>query len=76
VRKLGGPTVSLGRDFAGVVEDTGGGVSAYQRGDEVFGFLPLTNPTVHEGSWAELISVPEDIRFGATAGSRPPNLVG
>jgi NADPH:quinone reductase len=52
--------VTLGRDFAGVVEDTGGGVSGYQRGDEVFGFLPLTDPTVHEGSWAELISVPED----------------
>jgi NADPH:quinone reductase len=52
--------VTLGRDFAGVVEDTGGGVSGYQRGDEVFGFLPLTNPTVQEGSWAELISVPED----------------
>jgi NADPH2:quinone reductase len=52
--------VTLGRDFAGVVEDTGDGVSRYQPGDEVFGFLPLTNPTVHEGSWAELISAPED----------------
>ena len=52
--------VTLGRDFAGVVEDTGDGVSRYQPGDEVFGFLPLTNPTVHDGSWAELISAPED----------------
>jgi NADPH2:quinone reductase len=52
--------VTLGRDFAGVVEDTGDGVSRYQPGDEVFGFLPLTNPTVHDGSWSQLISVPED----------------
>jgi NADPH:quinone reductase len=52
--------VTLGRDFAGVVDDAGDGVSRYQRGDEVFGFVPLTSPTVHDGSWAELISVPED----------------
>jgi NADPH:quinone reductase len=52
--------VTLGRDFAGIVDDAGDGVSRYQRGDEVFGFVPLTNPTVHDGSWAELISVPED----------------
>lgn len=52
--------VTLGRDFAGVVENTGDGVSRYHPGDEVFGFLPLMNPSVHEGSWAELISVPED----------------
>src|SRR5207248_1920447 len=25
-----------------------------------YGFLPATNPSVHEGSWAELITVPED----------------
>jgi NADPH:quinone reductase-like Zn-dependent oxidoreductase len=43
--------VTLGRDFAGVVEAAGDGVSRYQPGDEVFGFVPLTNPTVHEGSW-------------------------
>ena len=52
--------VTLGRDFAGVVERTGGGVTRYRPGDEVYGFLPLVNPTVHDGSWAELITVPED----------------
>ncbi len=52
--------VILGRDFAGVVEQVGAGVSSYRVGDEVFGFLLHANPTVHDGSWAELISVAED----------------
>jgi NADPH:quinone reductase len=52
--------VTLGRDFAGVVEERGDGVSRYQVGDEVYGFLPGANPTVHAGGWAELITVPED----------------
>jgi NADPH2:quinone reductase len=52
--------VTLGRDFAGVAEQIGSRVSHYRVGDEVFGFLPHANPTVHEGSWAELITVPED----------------
>lgn len=52
--------VTLGRDFAGVVEQVGSGASRYRVGDEVFGFLLHANPTVHEGSWAELINVPED----------------
>ena len=52
--------VILGRDFAGVVEQVGSGVGSYRLGDEVFGFLLHANPTVHDGSWAELISVPED----------------
>ena len=52
--------VTLGRDFAGVVERVGDGVSRYHAGDEVFGFLPATNPSVHDGSWTELIAVPED----------------
>jgi NADPH2:quinone reductase len=52
--------VTLGRDFAGVVEAVGPGVGRYRQGDEVFGFLLHANPTVHEGSWAELIAVPED----------------
>src|SRR6266542_3853925 len=52
--------VTLGRDFAGVVEQTGDGVTSYQAGDEVFGFLLHANPAVHEGSWTELIVVPQD----------------
>jgi NADPH:quinone reductase-like Zn-dependent oxidoreductase len=52
--------VILGRDFAGVVEQVGEDVSLYRVGDEVFGFVSHANPTVHAGSWAELIVLPED----------------
>ena len=52
--------VVLGRDYAGVVEQVGAGVTRYAAGDEVFGFVLHANPTVHDGSWAELIVVPED----------------
>jgi NADPH:quinone reductase len=52
--------VTLGRDFAGLVEQVGSGVSRYRAGDEVFGFVLHANPTVRDGSWAELIAVPED----------------
>jgi NADPH:quinone reductase len=51
--------VILGRDYAGVVEQVGAEVTRYSIGDEVFGFLLHANPTVHDGSWAELIAVPE-----------------
>jgi NADPH2:quinone reductase len=47
----------LGRDYAGTVETVGADVAGYAAGDEVFGFLLHANPTVHEGSWAELIAV-------------------
>lgn len=57
-------SVVLGRDFAGTVEQTGAGVTRYAPGDEVYGFLPHVNPAVHDGSWSELIVVPED-RFVA-----------
>jgi NADPH:quinone reductase-like Zn-dependent oxidoreductase len=52
--------VTLGRDFAGTVEQTGGSIAHYQPGDEVYGFLLHANPTIHDGSWTELITVPED----------------
>jgi NADPH2:quinone reductase len=52
--------VTLGRDFAGFVEQVGSDVSRYRLGDEVYGFLPAVNPSVHDGSWSELITVPED----------------
>ena len=40
--------VILGRDFAGVVEDTG---------EEVFGFVPHAAPDVAAGAWAERIAL-------------------
>jgi NADPH2:quinone reductase len=62
--------VTLGRDFAGVVERAGSGVTRYAVGDEVFGFVLHANPTVRDGSWAELIAVPEDHQVAA----KPRNL--
>jgi NADPH2:quinone reductase len=61
--------VTLGRDFSGVVERAGSGVSRHRAGEEVFGFVLHANPTVHDGSWAELIAVPEDL-----VGAKPRNL--
>lgn len=52
--------VTVGRDFAGVVEGVGSSAGRYRVGDEVFGFVRHANPTVHDGSWSELIAVPED----------------
>ncbi|MEY2535672.1 MAG: NADPH:quinone reductase, partial [bacterium] len=70
--------VTLGRDFAGVVEQVGDGVTAVSSGDEVFGFVTAMGPAVHAGSWAELIVVPEaglartpDGVDTATAGAAP-----
>jgi NADPH:quinone reductase-like Zn-dependent oxidoreductase len=50
--------VVLGRDYAGVVEQAGAAVSGFAAGDEVFGFLTHADPTVHAGTWAELIAIP------------------
>src|SRR5215216_3040933 len=70
--------IVLGRDFAGVVEQAGSDVSGLSEGDEVFGFVPGMGPTVHNGSWAELIAVPESIATrkpddidAASAGAAP-----
>jgi NADPH:quinone reductase-like Zn-dependent oxidoreductase len=52
--------IVLGRDYSGVVEQEGSDVTRYAECDEVYGFLPAANPTVHAGTWAELIVVPED----------------
>jgi NADPH2:quinone reductase len=71
--------VILGRDYAGVVEQVGSGVSVFGPGDQVFGFLLHANPKAHDGSWAELITVttdqsiapvPEGVEL-ATAGAAP-----
>jgi NADPH2:quinone reductase len=71
--------VVIGRDYAGVVEQVGSEVSRFAAGDEVFGFLLHANPTVHDGSWAELITVPQDVSIAkapegvdrAAAGAAP-----
>jgi NADPH2:quinone reductase len=71
--------VTLGRDYAGVVEQVGSGVTDYKPGDEVFGFLLHANPTVRDGSWAELVTVTEELSIArvpegldlATAGAAP-----
>src|SRR3954471_18878081 len=52
--------VILGRDYAGVVEQLGEGVTRYSIGDQVYGFLLHANPTVRDGSLAELITVTAD----------------
>src|SRR4051794_25620031 len=53
--------VTLGRDYAGAVEQAGAGVSGYRPGDQVFGFLLHANPTARDGSWAELITVSQEL---------------
>ncbi|MGH3112204.1 MAG: alcohol dehydrogenase catalytic domain-containing protein, partial [Gaiellaceae bacterium] len=58
--------ITLGRDYAGVIEQTGADVTRLTVGDEVFGFIGAMNPTVRDGTWAELIVVPE------TSIARPP----
>jgi NADPH2:quinone reductase len=52
--------VILGRDYAGVVEQVGSAAGRYHVGDNVFGFLLHANPSVHDGSWCELIVVSEN----------------
>jgi NADPH:quinone reductase-like Zn-dependent oxidoreductase len=71
--------VVIGRDYAGVVDQVGAEVSSVAVGDHVFGFLLHANPTAHDGSWAELITVPQDISIAkapegvdlAAAGASP-----
>ena len=71
--------VTLGRDYAGTVEQTGSAVSAFKAGDQVFGLLLHANPTARDGAWAELITVTEELSIApvpdgvdlATAGVAP-----
>jgi NADPH:quinone reductase len=71
--------VTLGRDYAGTVEQTGAGTSGFQPGDQVFGFLVHADPTAHDGTWSELITVTEELSIAAvpdgvdlsTAGAAP-----
>jgi NADPH:quinone reductase len=61
--------VVLGRDYAGSVEQVGPDVTGYAVGDEVFGFLGAANPTVHDGSWAELIALSPEMSVAAKPSS-------
>jgi NADPH:quinone reductase-like Zn-dependent oxidoreductase len=47
----------LGNEFAGIVEETGSGVSSFAPGDRVFGFSGLSGPF---GAHAEYIRIRED----------------
>jgi NADPH:quinone reductase-like Zn-dependent oxidoreductase len=60
--------VILGRDFAGSVERIGAGVTRFAPGDEVFGFVRHANPTLRDGSWAELIVASEADVAGVPSG--------
>lgn len=71
--------VTLGRDYAGAVEQTGSAVSSFKAGDQVFGFLLHANPTARDGAWTELITVTEELSIApvpegvalAVAGAAP-----
>ncbi len=58
--------ITLGRDYAGVVEQVGADVTGLSIGDDVFGIIMAMNPTVRDGSWAELIVVPETTSIART----------
>jgi NADPH:quinone reductase-like Zn-dependent oxidoreductase len=60
--------ITLGRDYAGVVEEVGADVTGFSVGDDVVGFIPAMNPTVRDGSWAELIVVPETTSIARAPG--------
>jgi NADPH2:quinone reductase len=68
--------ITLGRDYAGVVEQVGADVTRYAPGDEVYGFVRHADPAVHAGSWAELITVPEDVSIARKPGSIDPAIAG
>ena len=70
--------VTLGRDFAGTVEEAGTAVTRHRPGGAVYGFVPHASPVVRDGSWADYIvaaessvaSKPEAVDFAA-AGAAP-----
>jgi NADPH:quinone reductase len=68
--------VTLGRDYAGVVEQAGAAVSRYGPGDQVFGFLLHANPTVHAGAWADLLTVSEELSIAPTPDGIDPAIAG
>jgi NADPH:quinone reductase-like Zn-dependent oxidoreductase len=50
------------------VERVGSDVSGISEGEEVFGFIPGMSPKVHDGTWAELIAVPESVAIRKPSG--------
>lgn len=50
--------ITLGRDFAGIVETVGAEVTGYRPGDVVLGNLPPWNPHVQDGTWSEYVLLP------------------
>src|SRR4051795_13301950 len=68
--------VVLGRDYAGVVEHVGSAVNGYRPGDRVFGFLLHANPTAHDGAWAELITVTEELSIAPAPDGVDPAIAG
>ena len=60
--------VTLGRDFVGVVEQTGASVRTYETSDAVFGFVLHANPAVHDGSWADYVVIAQDAVANAPEG--------
>ena len=60
--------ITLGRDFAGVVEQVGDGVTSIAVGDEVFGEVPAMAAPVHDGAWTERIVVSEQVLAKKPAG--------
>jgi NADPH:quinone reductase-like Zn-dependent oxidoreductase len=71
--------VIMGRDYAGVVEAVGSSATCYRPGDEVYGFVPLASPTLHDGGWADYLVIPQETSVArkpagvdfATAGAAP-----
>jgi NADPH:quinone reductase-like Zn-dependent oxidoreductase len=61
--------VTLGRDYAGVVEAVGDDVTGYEVGDEVFGFV--FRDTLHDGTWAEYVVVPDEMFVSRKPASVP-----
>ncbi len=60
--------ITLGRDFAGIAEQVGDGVSSVATGDEVFGEISAFAPPVHDGAWTERIVVSEQALTKKPAG--------